>query len=294
MTETAPQSTLPYPPVHSDKQFVVLSDWDGTITNYDSNDYMTDNLGYGKEKRREGNLDILSGKTTFRDEFRRMLESVSVNGHTLDECKEVLKQSASFSACPLSPPAMGKQRRFTVEPLPTTHGLSDIKLDPGFRDFYRYCKSEDIPVVIVSSGMEPIIRAVLSALVTPEEAAEIDIISNDVDVHVDGTWSIKYRHPTSGYGHDKSQAILPYRTLPRPPMLFFFGDGVSDMSAARHADVLFVKQKNDGENDLAAYCKREGIPHILFSDFGAALKTVRAIVEGSKTADAALAEGKTE
>ncbi|KAI6097230.1 HAD-like domain-containing protein [Pisolithus sp. B1] len=258
MTEAAPQSTLPYPPVHSDKQFVVLSDWDGTITNYDSNDYMTDNLGYGKEKRREGNLDILSGKTTFRDEFRRMLESVSANGHTLDECKEVLKQN--------------------------------IKLDPGFRDFYRYCKSKDIPVVIVSSGMEPIIRAVLSALVTPEEAAEIDIISNDVDVHVDGTWSIKYRHPTSGYGHDKSQAILPYRTLPKPPTLFFFGDGVSDMSAARHADVLFVKQKNDGENDLAAYCKREGIPHILFSDFGAALKTVRAIVEGSKTADAALAE----
>ncbi|KAI6028220.1 HAD-like domain-containing protein [Pisolithus marmoratus] len=262
MTETVPKSTLPYPPVHHDKQFVVLSDWDGTITTYDSNDYMTDNLGYGKEKRREGNLDILAGKTTFRDEFRRMLDSVSANGHTLDECKEVLKQN--------------------------------IKLDPGFRDFYRYCKSKEIPVVIVSSGMEPIIRAVLSALVTPEEAAEIDIISNDVDVHMDGTWSIKYRHPTSGYGHDKSQAILPYRALPKPPTLFFFGDGVSDMSAARHADVLFVKQKNDGENDLAAYCRREGIPHILFPDFGAALNTVKAIVEGSKTADMALAEGMAE
>ena len=44
--------------------------------------------------------------------------------------------------------------------------------------------------------MEPIIRTVLSALVTPEEAAEIDIISNHVDVQADGTWSIKYRHPT--------------------------------------------------------------------------------------------------
>lgn len=27
---------------------------------------MTDNLGYGKEKRRQGNLDILAGKVTFR------------------------------------------------------------------------------------------------------------------------------------------------------------------------------------------------------------------------------------
>ena len=31
----------------------------------------------------------------------------------------------------------------------------------------------------------------------------------------------------SGYGHDKSQAILPYKKLANPPLLFFFGDGVS-------------------------------------------------------------------
>jgi hypothetical protein len=31
----------------------------------------------------------------------------------------------------------------------------------------------------------------------------------------------------SGYGHDKSQAILPYRKLTNRPLLFFFGDGVS-------------------------------------------------------------------
>lgn len=26
-TEEAPKSTLPYPPIHKDKKFVVLSDW---------------------------------------------------------------------------------------------------------------------------------------------------------------------------------------------------------------------------------------------------------------------------
>ncbi len=31
-------STLPYPPLHQDKKFVVLSDWDGTITTRDTND----------------------------------------------------------------------------------------------------------------------------------------------------------------------------------------------------------------------------------------------------------------
>ncbi|KAF8632335.1 hypothetical protein AX15_001923 [Amanita polypyramis BW_CC] len=278
--EAAPESTLPYPPVHTDKRFVVLSDWDGTITNYDSNDYMTDHLGYGKEKRREGNLNTLTGKATFRDAFREMLESVAANGHTFEECKDVLRKSVW-----LSPVLFYYYLGLLTLQL-------DILLDTGFKDFYAWCKTEDVPVIIVSSGMAPIIRAVLSNLVGERDVNEIDIIANDATVHPDGSWKIKYRHPTSGYGHDKSQAILPYRQLPNPPTLFFFGDGVSDISAARHADVLFVKVKPGGGNDLATYCKQHGIKHILFEDFSKALVVVRAIVNGEKTIDEAVAAGK--
>ena len=76
---------------------------------------MTDNIGYGKQKRREGNLKVLSGEATFRyvvlvlkreeryddndsscrDAFREMLDSVVANGHTFDECKELLKRCTS-------------------------------------------------------------------------------------------------------------------------------------------------------------------------------------------------------
>ncbi|KAF5378868.1 hypothetical protein D9615_006925 [Tricholomella constricta] len=263
MTDTlAPESTLPYPSIHKDKKFVVLSDWDGTITTRDSNDYLTDNLGYGKDKRREGNLEILAGRATFRDAFGEMLESVSAAGHTFQECKEILRR--------------------------------DIKLDPGFKEFYAWCKAKDIPVIIVSSGMAPLIRAVLSNLVGEEAANEINIIANDVTVHPDGKWEIQFRHPSrtansladdehSGFGHDKSQAILPYRDLTNPPTLFFFGDGVSDISAAKHADLLFVKVKGDGENDLASYCNKEGIKHVLFEDFSKALPVVQSVVTGEKT-----------
>lgn len=255
--EVAPASTLPYPPIHLDKKFVALSDWDGTITNRDSNDYLTDNLGFGLEQRRNGNLEILSGRATFRDAFREMLGSVVKNGHKLEECAEVLKQN--------------------------------ITLDVGFKNFYKFCKTNDIPVVIISSGMAPLIRAVLSKLIGDEEAKEIEIIANDTIIHEDGTWEIQYRHPSSGFGHDKSQAILPYRRLPNPPTVFFFGDGVSDMSAARHADVLFVKQKPGADNDLAAFCVREGIQHVLFEDFDRALGVVKKVVDGEMTVKDALA-----
>ncbi|KAJ3544665.1 hypothetical protein NMY22_g2699 [Coprinellus aureogranulatus] len=272
--DAAPESTLPYPPIHRDKRFVVLSDWyvvdlrfktlhltpnpplpvhsrDGTITTFDSNDTLTDNLGYGYAKRRQGNFEILADRLTFRDGFRDMLKSVSDNGHTIEDCKEYLKEH--------------------------------MRLDPGFKQFYQFCKENDIPFIIVSSGMAPLIRAVLSVLIGEKDASEIEIIANDVDILDNGKWDIHYRHPSSGFGHDKSQAILPYRLLPEPPVIFFFGDGVSDISAARHADVLFAKEKPNGENDLSVYCTRHNIKHLLFRDFADAIPIVSSIVKGEKT-----------
>ncbi|KAG8922296.1 hypothetical protein FRC03_004550 [Tulasnella sp. 419] len=251
---TVPKSTLPYPPIHTGSNVVVLSDWDGTITNLDSNDYLTDNLGFGQTRRRELNLEVLSGRATFRDAFKEMLESIPLS---FEECKEVLKQN--------------------------------IKIDPGFKEFFAWCKEHKIPFIIVSSGMEPLIRAILANLVGEEDAKLIDIIANSVRLEENGKWHIVYRHPESGYGHDKSQAILPYRQLENPPTLFFFGDGVSDISAAKHADILFVKNdKEEGHNDLAAHCNNEGIKHLLFKDFSDALPVLADVVEGKLTVEDAL------
>ena len=40
------------------------------------------------------------------------------------------------------------------------------------------------------------IRAVLSNLIGEDEAKDIEIISNDVTIHADGKWDLRYRHPT--------------------------------------------------------------------------------------------------
>ena len=47
----------------------------------------------------------------------------------------------------------------------------------------------------------------------------------------------------SDFGHDKSRAIRPYNKEPQGqrPELFYCGDGVSDLSAARETDLLFAK-----------------------------------------------------
>ena len=56
----------------------------------------------------------------------------------------------------------------------------------------------------------------------------------------------------------------------------FCGDGVSDISAAKHADVLFARK----DRDLEFYCKREDIPYIPFDTFAEVESVVRKLVDG--------------
>jgi 2-hydroxy-3-keto-5-methylthiopentenyl-1-phosphate phosphatase len=55
------------------------------------------------------------------------------------------------------------------------------------------------------------------------------------------------------------------------------------MSAAKHADLLFVKMKSESDNDLASYCEREGIKHVRFKNFSNVIPLVQQVVEGTKT-----------
>jgi 2-hydroxy-3-keto-5-methylthiopentenyl-1-phosphate phosphatase len=75
--------------------------------------------------------------------------------------------------------------------------VENIKLDPGFQEYFEWSLENKIPTVVVSSGMEPIIRAILKNLIGKDHD-KLDIISNDVEardgksVNEEGGWKIKY------------------------------------------------------------------------------------------------------
>lgn len=68
----------------------------------------------------------------------------------------------------------------------------------------------------------------------------------------------------------------------------------TDMSAAKHADVLFVKLKPDGDSDLAKYVVAENIPHVTFRNFSQALGVVRSVVSGEKSKEEVLKHGRAD
>lgn len=237
-------------------KYIFFTDFDGTVTQQDSNDYMTDVLGYGRERRLAGDSAIFDGRVSFRDAFREMLDSIN---HPFDECIKLL--------------------------------IDNITLDPYFKQFYDYARANNIPVVVLSGGMTPVIDALLTHLLGDHD---IRIVSNHVgsrdgaDIYTPGGWEIVY-HDDSHFGHDKSLEIRQYSALPpdQRPTMFYAGDGVSDLSAAKETDLLFAKKGHA----LIKYCVREKVPFTVFEDWSSILSTVKAIVDGEKDVKDVAKEG---
>ncbi|KAK0636831.1 HAD-like domain-containing protein [Bombardia bombarda] len=243
-------TTAALPALATKPKFIFFTDFDGTITQQDSNDYLTDNLGYGGERRRQGNQDVLAERRDFRDTFQEMMDSVQ--GTPFDQCIKVL--------------------------------LQHITLDAGFLAFFHWARENNVPIVVLSGGMEPIIRALLAHFLGKEEADTLQIVSNNVaqrspgkSINEEGGWKIVF-HDDSGFGHDKSIEIRPYANLPEGerPVLFYAGDGVSDLSAAKETDLLFAK----AGRDLVTYCEQQNVPFTTFESFDDILATVKYIVAG--------------
>ncbi|KAG8424461.1 hypothetical protein J3458_001250 [Metarhizium acridum] len=160
--------------------------------------------------------------------------------------------------------------------------LKNITLDPGFKEFYDWSRENNVPIVILSGGMTPIIRALLDKLLGP--GWDIQIVSNDVrpregkTINDKGGWRIEF-HDDSIHGHDKSIEIRKYSSLPNRPIMFYAGDGVSDLSAAKETDLLFAK----AGKDLVTWCENEKVPFVTFKDWTSITQTVKDIAAGKIT-----------
>lgn len=75
----------------------------------------------------------------------------------------------------------------------------NMKLDPYFTDFYNWAKEHNVPIVVLSSGMAPIISALFEQLLGHKpDPKHLAIVANDVesrdgkDINTPGGWQIKY------------------------------------------------------------------------------------------------------
>lgn len=263
--QTSRLSTMPLTEhLNAKPRVIFFTDFDGTITLQDTNDFITDNYGMGYPARRKLMELILDGTLTFRDAFQRMLDTWNV---PFQRVLDILRQN--------------------------------IQLDPHFKEFVVWARANQVPVVVLSSGMAPVLRELLTHFLGDDLVKDIEIIANGTQTRPPGNsldkadgWTISF-HDDSGFGHDKSLTIRPYATaiaqMPESerPTLLYAGDGVSDLSAARETDLLFAKEGMD----LITYCEREGIPFTIFESWATILEETKDIYEGTKSVRNVAEEG---
>jgi 2,3-diketo-5-methylthio-1-phosphopentane phosphatase len=131
----------------------------------------------------------------------------------------------------------------------------EVAIDPTFRPFVERCRAHDIPVTIVSSGIEPIVRGRMAEI----GLDDLPIIANGIDANPSG-WRILYRD-AAGNGTDKVAVVHAAQVEGR--RVAFVGDGRSDYAAALAADRCFAKR----DKNLAHYLNERGAPYEAFTSF---------------------------
>ncbi|QSZ33093.1 hypothetical protein DSL72_002678 [Monilinia vaccinii-corymbosi] len=229
------------------RKIICFSDFDGTIFMQDSGYILFDAHGCGEERRRALNDQITTGERSFRDVSEEMWGSLRV---PFEDGFAVMEKS--------------------------------LEIDPDFQKFHRFCIGNDIPFNIISAGLKPVLRKVLDKFLGEEESRRIHIVANEAEISEDGSaWKPIWKDDTE-MGHDKAISITEARELAELecedgtiPLIVFIGDGVSDLPAAREADVLFARRGLR----LEEYCLEHKIAYIPFDTFADIQKEVEKIAE---------------
>lgn len=148
--------------------------------------------------------------------------------------------------------------------------LDGLPLDESFPAFVDLCRSREVPLAVLSDGLDLYLYRMLARLGLRGCPGEIPLpLANGcLPVFVNhGEWTpqgVRVEFPRSSAhcsdcGNCKTEELLALR--PGYQRVIYVGDGYSDMCAARHADLLFAK------SHLAEFCRREALPFQEFATF---------------------------
>jgi len=205
----------------------IFSDFDGTITEKDTLVFLAEQLGGGPQMVQTMGRLIHEGKLSLRDGIAGEMRSIRA---PFAEARALL--------------------------------LEQVKIDPGFPAFARWCAERQIPLTVLSAGFKEIVALFISA----DEFPGLEIRANTLQPDEQKGWQCLFRDQTP-FGHDKAQALREAHKQDR--QVVFIGDGLSDRAPAEVADEVFAKP------DLAEYCHTRGIHCHQYQTFDEVLRQLQ-------------------
>lgn len=135
---------------------------------------------------------------------------------------------------------------------------------PYFHELCGFCQQRDIPLAIVSQGLDFYIQALLDK----EGLSHVPVYAVNTVFSAERL-SYIYNFPYPGREDlGNSKGVLVDRFRNQGNYVFYAGDGASDLEAAERADVVFAHRT------LAQQCRERQIPFQDFDDFQGMLQAV--------------------
>jgi 2-hydroxy-3-keto-5-methylthiopentenyl-1-phosphate phosphatase len=139
--------------------------------------------------------------------------------------------------------------------------IDTVGIDPTFRDFSLFCNSKNIPLIIVSDGLDRYVGHILSR----NGLNKIQFFANKLTMdQVDGTtrYTVSFPYTDSEClqcGNCKRNHLLTMSG--EDDIIVYVGDGMSDSCPVHFADIVFAK------GNLVKYCQKDNITYHEFKDF---------------------------
>ena len=134
-----------------------------------------------------------------------------------------------------------------------------IQIRENFTLFVNLCKKLNIPIIIVSGGIDFVIRHVLNKIGIPNT---LQIVSMITEYQSDG--SVKVTRPIRHFEDSidfKQDKVKFYKE--RDMLVNYIGDGSSDYGAVMNADLNFTVK----DSVLSRFCEEKSLPKYDFVDF---------------------------
>jgi 2,3-diketo-5-methylthio-1-phosphopentane phosphatase len=135
-------------------------------------------------------------------------------------------------------------------------------LDPFFKEFVQFCRSHEIPLTILSDGLDFYVERILKA----NGLEGIPFFANHLElVQVEGATRMVPSFPYTDSecvrcGNCKRNHILTLSA--DDDIVVYVGDGISDRCPVRYADIVFAKK------GLIKYCQEQNITYHEYRHFG--------------------------
>ena len=142
-------------------------------------------------------------------------------------------------------------------------------LRPGFKEMYDYCRRREVPLAVVTNGLDFYVEA----LIKREGLDGLPVYAVQTRFSNNGP-AFSYPHAREGcsdYGNCKCKVLEEFRK--DGFRVIYAGDSRSDYCAAAHADLVFAHK------GLTSFCRTYGINYLPLNDFFDVLNVVKQVTE---------------